>query len=169
MEVLEALMTRRSIRKFTDQPVSEQDIRTILEAAMSAPSAGNAQTWQFVVITDRDTLDRITDWHPYAKMCASAQAAILVCADLSLEKYEGYWVQDCSAATMNILHAVHGLGLGAVWCGVHPIADRVAGAKKMFGLPENVIPMSFIPIGYPDQPSGRVDRFREDRIHHNKW
>lgn len=169
MDIMEAMHTRRSIRKFTDAPVTDEQLETILKAAMVAPSAGNAQPWQFIVVTDREKLDAIPEWQQYAKACHTAQAAIVVCGDLSLEKYEGFWVQDCSAATMNILHAVHGLGLGAVWCGIAPVQERVAAAQKQFGLPDNVIPLSVIPIGVPDQKAGTVDRYREDRIHRNTW
>ncbi|NJB68383.1 nitroreductase [Desulfobaculum xiamenense] len=169
MNVLEAIATRRSIRKFTDQPVSADDLRAILEAAMTAPSAGNAQPWHFVLITDRERLDAIPDWHPYSAMCRQAQAAILVCAEPALEKYPGYWVQDCSAATMSILLAAHGLGLGAVWCGVHPDEARAEAARAAYGLPAGIMPFALVPIGHPDQPSGTRERFREERIHRGQW
>ncbi|BBD08995.1 nitroreductase family protein [Desulfovibrio ferrophilus] len=169
MDIIEAIHTRRSIRKFTDQPVDEAQVTQLLQAAMSAPSAGNAQPWQFVVIEDRQTLSKIPEFHPYAAMCRQAPLAILVCGDTSLEKYPGYWVQDCSAAVQNILLAVHGLGLGAVWTGIYPDLPRVEGMRNLLGLPEQIQPLALIPIGHPDQPSGKVDRFRPERIHHDRW
>ncbi|MFH1914392.1 MAG: nitroreductase family protein [Pseudomonadota bacterium] len=169
MDLMHALRTRRSIRKFEDKPVSEAMIRQVLEAAMAAPSAGNAQPWQFVVITDPAKLAEAAAIHPYAAMAAQAPVGILVCGDLSLEKYAGYWVQDCSAAMQNLLLAAHGLGLGAVWTGIYPIEERGTGFAKLVGLPNTVIPLGFAPLGWPAQPSGEVSRFREDRIHHNTY
>ncbi len=169
MDAIEAIMTRRSIRKFKDDGIPEQTIRLLLEAAMSAPSAGNEQPWQFVVIDDRAILDEIPGIHPHTAMLNQAPMAILVCGDISLEKYKGFWVQDCSAATQNLLLAAHAVGLGAVWTGFFPMEDRVQGMRRLLGLPEHVIPLALVPLGYPDQPSGRQERFRKDRIHRNCW
>jgi nitroreductase len=169
MELMQALRTRRSIRKFADRPVSDEMIREILKAAMMAPSAGNGQPWQFVVLTDREKLKAAAEVHPYVKMAATAAAGVLICGDLSLEKYPGYWVQDCSAAMENMLLAIHGLGLGAVWTGVYPKEDRMKGFSELVGLPETVIPLGFVPLGWPDQTAGEIDRFREDRIHFNTY
>jgi nitroreductase len=157
------------MRSFEDRPVPDDLVRDILAAGMTAPSAGNEQPWHFVVITDRTILDSIPDIHPYAAMSREAQVGILVCGDLSLEKYEGYWVQDCSAAAQNMLLAIHALGLGAVWTGVYPTEDRVKNFRELFELPENITPFAFIPMGYPVQKGRRLARFREDRVHHNKW
>jgi nitroreductase len=169
MELMHALRTRRSIRKFEDKPVPEAMVREILAAAMMAPSAGNAQPWQFVVMTDPETLAAAAAIHPHVKMAAQAPVGILVCGDLSLEKYPGYWVQDCSAAMQNLLLAAHGLGLGAVWTGVYSREDRVRGFTELAGLPEHVIPLGFVPMGWPAQSAGEADRFREDRIHFNTF
>jgi len=169
MDILEAIHTRRSIRKFTAEPLAEDQLNQLLQAAMAAPSAGNAQPWQFVLITERAILDRIPEFHPYAAMCRQAPAAILVCGDPSLEKYPGYWVQDCAAATQTLLLAAHGLGLGAVWTGVHPDVPREGGLRKLLNIPENIVPFALVPVGHPDQPSGRVERFRPERIHRNTW
>ena len=169
MDALDCLMTRRSIRKFTAQPVAPELIRAALAAAMAAPSAGNAQPWHFVLLTDRALLDRVPDFHPYAAMTRQAQAAILVCAEPGLEKYPGYWPQDCAAATQNLLLALHAQGLGAVWTGVHPDAARVEGFRTLLGIPETVVPHSFVPLGHPDMPSGRVDRYRPERVHAEGW
>lgn len=169
MDALDCLMTRRSIRKYTDAPVDPALIDAALQAAMSAPSAGNAQPWHFVLVTDRATLDAIPDFHPYSAMCRQAQAGILVCAEPALEKYPDFWPIDCSAAVQNLLLALHAQDLGAVWVSVYPIQDRVENFRKLLGIPESVIPHSFIPIGHPDQPSGKADRFKPERIHRNRW
>lgn len=169
MELLEAIHTRRSVRKFKPEPVSEDLITELLKAAMTAPSAGNQQPWHFIVITDRDILDKVPSIHPFASMSRQAQAAILVCGDPSLEKYAGFWVQDCSAAIQNLLLAARGLGLGAVWTGIHPVVERVAAFRVLFGLPEEIIPLAFIPVGYTDQPQNSLDRFRPERVRRDKW
>jgi len=169
MDAIEAIHTRRSIRKFQDKPVSPDLVKEIIKAGTSAPSAGNEQPWHFVVVTDRALLDRIPEVHPYAAMSREAQVGILVCGDLSLEKYLGYWVQDCSAAIQNMLIAIHALGLGAVWTGVYPTEDRVPNFRKMFDLPDNIVPLAFVPIGYPAQELPPQDRYKEERVHHNRW
>ena len=169
MEIMEALRTRRSIRKFEDRPVPEETVRQVLDMAMMAPSAGNAQPWQFVVVDDRALLNRVADIHPYVKMAPHAPLGVLVCGDLSKEKYAGYWVQDCSAAMQNLLLAAHGLGLGAVWTAIHPMEDRVAAYTKLFNLPEHIIPLGFAPLGWPAQAPKSRSRYLEDRIHHNTY
>jgi nitroreductase len=169
METLKAIHTRRSIRKFTADPVSDADIRELLAAAMAAPSAGNEQPWQFVVVTDRALLAEVPKIHPYAAMASSAPLAILVRGDLSLEKYGGLWVQDCSAATENLLLAAHDRGLGAVWTAVYPDEGRVKAFRKLFGLPERITPFAFVVIGRPAQEPRHEDRYLEDRVHRNGW
>lgn len=169
MDVLEAIHSRRSIRKYEDKPVSEKIIKEILGAAMMAPSAGNAQPWQFVIVDDREKLEMVASINKYATMAKKAPMGILVCGDLSLEKYPGYWSQDCSAAVQNLLLAAHAKGLGAVWTGVYPDQERVPNFKKLFNLPEQIIPLGFIVIGHPAQESKKKDRYNEDRVHHNSW
>lgn len=169
MDIFEAIHTRRSIRQFTGGEVSEDTVRQILSAAMCAPSAGNGQPWQFVVLRDRALLDRIPDIHPHAMMTRQASLGILVCGDLRLEKYKGFWVQDCSAATQNLLLAAHGAGLGAVWTGVYPDESRTANFRQFFRLPEEVVPFSFVPMGPPAQQLARKDIFLPERVHLNGW
>ena len=169
MDTLEAIHTRRSIRQYKPGVVSDETLREVLAAAMSAPSAGNEQPWHFVVVTDRTALRKIPVIHPYAAMAAHAPAAVLVCGDVGLEVYHGFWVQDCSAATQNILLAAHALGLGAVWCGVHPVPDRVEAFRSLFALPERVIPFALIPLGVPAEAPRPADRFMPDRIHRDNW
>ena len=169
MDAMDAILSRRSIRRYTTQSVSDEVIKELLEAAMSAPSAGNEQPWHFSVINERQILNEIPEIHPHSGMLRDAPVAILVCGDETLQKYQGYWVQDCSAATENILIAAQAKGLGGVWLGVYPIADRVTGIRKLLGIPEHVIPFSLISIGYPAEQKPRSDRYDASRIHHNKW
>ncbi len=169
MDTLEAIRTRRSIRKFQDRPVPEELIQKVLAAAMSAPSARNAQPWQFIVITDRELLTEIPQVNPNAPMAAHAAAAILVCGDLSLEKSQGFWPVDCAAAVENLLLAAHALGLGAVWTGIYPRQPRIDGFRRLLGLPENIIPHSLVPLGYPaEQPPGE-DRYKAERVRRERW
>lgn len=169
MDAIEALNTRRSIRKYNEGKISEDTINKILEAGMEAPSAINEQPWHFIVITDKEILNKIPEIHPHALMARQATIGIIVCCDLSLEKSNGFWVQDCSAATQNILLAVHALGLGAVWTGVYPNKERVNGFKEFFNLADNIIPFAFIPVGLPAEESCKAERFKKERIHYNKW
>ena len=169
METMEAILTRRSIRRYTGESVPEPVIEEILRAAMQAPSAGNEQPWQFVVITDRATLREVPRFHPHANMVPDAPVAVLVCGDLHWEKHAGFWVQDCSAATQNILLAAHAKGLGAVWVGIFPREDRVAAFRKLAGLPEHVVPLALVPIGFPAARKPEEERFDRSRIHRDRW
>lgn len=169
MEVLDAIYTRRSIRSYLPKSIDDKTIQTLLGAAMMAPSAGDEQPWQFVVVTDPEKLLRVKDVHPYAGMAPKAPLGILVCGDLTLEKYAGFWVQDCSAAMQNLLLAAHDQGLGAVWTGIYPIEERVQGFKTLFDLPEKVIPLGFAVIGWPAKPGRRLDRYKAERVHRNRW
>jgi nitroreductase len=169
MDTLQAIKTRRSIRKFLDKPVSREMVRELLEAAMFAPSAGNEQPWQFIVVEDRALLDAIPRICATASMCRQSSIAILICADSSLMKYPDFWVQDCSAAVENVLLAAHALGLGAVWAGVYPLKDRVLAFQKHFGLPEDITPFALVAVGFPAETPATPQRFREDRIHYNSW
>ena len=169
MELLDVIHTRRSIRKYLDKPVPEDMIETILRAAMAAPSAGNQQPWHFVVITDRARLDAIPGFHPYSKMVLQTPVAILVCGDPTGKKWPTFWEQDCAAATQNILLAARDLGLGTVWVGIHPEKDRIEGFRKLFGIPEHVIPFSLVPVGWPAAEFEALDRFRPELVHREEW
>lgn len=172
-EVLQTIINRRSIRKYVDQQISEEQVKWMLRAAMNAPSAGNEQPWDFLVITDRDKLKKVPEFHPYSKMLPGAALAILVVADLARAKYEGelqqLWIQDCSAATQNILLVAHSLGLGAVWLAVYPDPPRLNGMRALFNIPEEMVPFSIISIGYPAELKQAVDRYDETRIHREIW
>jgi len=169
MEVIEAILTRRSIRKYSREKITDKQIGIILKAAMYAPSAMNQQPWHFIVIDDREKLNLIMEVHPYSKMLKEAGLAILVCGDERLQLSKGYWVVDCGAATQNLLLAAHGIGLGAVWLGVHPREERKSGIRKIFHLPDHVQPFSLISIGYPAEEKPVPQRFKPERIHKNTW
>jgi nitroreductase len=169
MDTMEAILTRRSIRKYAPKPVDEQAVTQLLKAAMAAPSAGNEQAWHFVVITDRAILDDVPKFHEYAQMLYDARLAVLVCGDARLEKCKDYWVQDCSAATQNLLLAAHALGLGAVWLGMYPVQNRVDGMRKLLGIPKEVTPFALISIGHPAEHKPPAERYDPQRIHYNNW
>jgi len=169
MDTLEAIFTRRSIRVYTGQPIPENVIDQLLRAAMQAPSAGNQQAWQFITVTERAKLSALAEVLPYGKMLTSAPLCIIVCGDLEKEKSKGYWVQDCSAATQNILLAAHAMGLGAVWLGVYPREQRVIDIRTTLGIPESVIPLCAIAVGYPGEEKPRADRYNSERVHFNRW
>ena len=169
MEAIEALMTRHSAREFSSKPVSKKDIEEILKAAMQAPSARDSRPWHFIAIQERKMLDKLPEGLPYAQMCKTAQAAILVCAKLDEEKSPGYWPQDCSNAAMSILLAAHAKGLGAVWTAIYNKEDRLKFAKEVFSLPENVMPLCLIPLGYAAKKESPKNKFDEKKMHWEKW
>jgi len=169
MDALEAIISRRSIRKYTSQPIPEALVDKLLSAAMSAPSAGNERPWHFVVISDREALNAIPKIHSYSQMLTSAPLAILVCGDPTLAKHQDFWIQDCSAATENILIAANAEGLGAVWLGVYPREERVRGIRSLLGIPEHVIPFALVSLGFPAESKPAVDRSDAARIHRNRW
>lgn len=169
MDILTAIHTRASVRKYTGDPVSEEDVAILLDAAMAAPSAGNEQPWQFIVIDDRGVLEKIPEIHPYGGMAKNAPLAILVCGDRAAEKHPGFWVQDCSAAIQNMLLAAVARNLGAVWTGIYPVEERVAAFGELFGLPDHVTPLGLVILGKPDAKQEAKSRFRADRVRRNHW
>ena len=166
-ELIQTIFARRSIRKYTNETVSEDDVKTLLEAAMAAPSASNRKPWHFVVVTGRDKLDRLAEAHSYGKMLFEASLCIAVCGDETISK--SFWVQDCSAATENLLLAATALGLGSVWLGAYPRDARVAEIRELLGLPANVIPLNLISIGHPAEEKEPRTQYDEDRVHHEEW
>jgi nitroreductase len=169
MDALEALMTRRSVRAYTGEPVSDEQLRVILAAGMQAPSANNRQPWHFVVVRQRARLNRLAEVLPFGKMLAQAPLGIVVCADAGLQPIAGYWAQDCAAATQNILLACHALGLGAVWIGVYPRDERVGALRELLNLPAAVTPLCAIAVGRPAEHPAPLDRFSPDRVHEERW
>ncbi|NFG63119.1 nitroreductase family protein [Clostridium sp. CMCC3677] len=166
---MDAILNRKSIRKYKNINVSDEIVEELLKAGMAAPSAANEQPWEFIVLRDKEIMRKITEVHPYSKMLLNTDVAIIVCGDESKEIFKGFWVQDCSAATENILVAAEDKGLGAVWLGVYPIVDRVDAIKELLNLPSSVIPLSIIPVGYPDEERKAADRFNKTRIHYDRW
>ena len=167
--MIENILSRRSIRKYKNIPVKEADILALLRCAMAAPSAGNEQPWHFIVINEREILDKIPKYHPYSDMLFEAPIAIVVCGEKNLEKYKGRIPLDCSAASQNILLAAHSLGLGAVWLGIYPDENRMASTSELLEIPDGINPISIISIGYPDEKKEPANRYKEERIHYNKF
>ena len=167
-EIFENIMSRTSVRSFLDQPVESEKVEMLLHAAMAAPSACNKQPWHFAVIDDRKLLDQIPHFSPYASMAKEAPLAIVVCGDLNktLEGTEQeFWIQDCSAATENILLSATSLNLGTVWCGIYPEKNAVKKVSSILNLPEKHIPLNIIFVGHPDQSPEARDQYEQKRVH----
>jgi len=161
----ELIENRRSIRKYIPgKPVTREQLDRLLGAAMMAPSACNSRPWEFIAITKRETLDYIAEIHPYASMCKTASAAIIVVAVPQTGRPEGYFPQDCGAATQNILLEAVSMGLGTCWCGVYPRNERITSLREYFGIPENKIPFNVIAIGTPDEKPDRRGFFEAGRV-----
>ena len=166
---MDPIMARRSIRKYRSDVLQGDVLERLVEAGMAAPCANGRRSWHFVVIDDRELLDAVPKFHPYSKMVLEAPAAILVCADPEVEPTEGYWAQNCSAATENILVEATGMGLGTVWLGIYPRTDRIEAMRKLLSVPEDIVPFSLIVVGRPaekKEPHGGIDR---QRLHWNGW
>ena len=169
MDAMQAILGRRSIRKYKTEPVSEIEIKKLLEAAMAAPSGHNKQPWQFIVIRDKPTMLEIPKFHSYSKMLEQAPVAIIVCGDLDVSGDSDFWPQDCAAATQNILLAAHSIGLGAVWLGVYPNKDLIEGVRKLLNIPSRVMPFCIISVGNPLEQKPPANRYNEAKIHFEKW
>ena len=169
--VLENIMTRTSVRAYTDQPVAAETVEQLLRAGMAAPTAVNKQPWAFVVLTEREQLDRLAEVQA-GRILSGATLAIVVCGDME-KALEGtgrdYWIQDTSAATENILLAAHALGLGAVWTGVYPNPERTAAVSQALGLPEQIIPLCVIAAGYPAESPAPKDKWKPETVHYQQW
>lgn len=159
---LNFIFQRRSIRKFTSQPVAKQDITALLEAAMAAPSSGNRKPWHFLVITNQEILQQLADIHPNGKMLGQAPLAILAAADEEISP--SGWVQDCSAALQNIFLAAPALGLGGVWLGVWPRQERIKPIAQLLELPEGLTPMGIAALGQPDEHPSPRTQFDPSRV-----
>lgn len=167
---IEAIGLRRSIRKYDrSRPVEREKLEQLICAAMYAPTARNLQPWHFLVITDRKLLDRIPEVHPYSLMMREATAAILVCGDREKDPNDFYLVQNGSAATQNILLEAFAMGLGTVWLGVYGRPERQEGISRLFALPDTILPISLIAVGYPLEEKPVPERFQPELIHENTF
>ncbi|MBQ2656983.1 MAG: nitroreductase family protein [Erysipelotrichaceae bacterium] len=172
MEALDNILNRTSIRKYTDQQISEEDLHQILEAGMAGPSCVNSRDWSFLVIRNKETLAKMAEANGRpAEPLKGAALGILVCGDLN-RSFKGapeYWTIDCSIAIQNMILTAHALGIGSVWLGTWPQMDRVKKQQELFGLPEEIVPHSIIAFGYPAEKKERKGFYEEDRVHFEKW
>lgn len=169
MDVIEAINTRRSVRKFTGEVISDDELKIILKAGFQAPSAHNFQPRDYVVVKDKEIIDKIADFHPYAKMLPKAGCGIVVCGDSQKQPQMGFLVADCSAAIQNMLLAAHGLGLGAVWCGIYCDEKLVKNMSEVLKLPEKIIPIGMVVVGKKAVDKEAVDRYDESKVHYDSW
>ncbi len=171
MDLEEGLLTRRSVRQFqSGKKISKQNLEDMLRAAMYAPSARNCQPWEFLVINDKNIFQEIMAIHPYCSFLADADLAVIVCGNLSEQCDDNYWIGDCAAATENLLLSVHAQDLGACWCGIYPVEERVKAFIKLFDLPKNIMPFALVVIGHPLQPAKQPkDRYNPEKVHYNGW
>lgn len=169
---IDDIMTRTSVRAYSDRAVGEETIDTLLRAAMAAPTAGNKQPWRFVVVNDKTILQKISEDFNTMTMAKDAQLAVIMCGEPAATfpgEGEGYWIQDVSAATENLLLAAHAMGLGAVWCGIYPLSESVAQFSKMLNIPSGIIPMACVCIGYPAGETTPKDKWHPEYIRYDSW
>ncbi|MEJ5262918.1 MAG: nitroreductase family protein [Ignavibacterium sp.] len=169
METFHTIINRRSIRKYKLKKIEDDKITKLLKAAMYAPSAMNLQPWHFIVINNENVLEETVKSIPHAEMIKQSGNAILVCGDASLEKNESWLIQNCSAAVQNILLVAYDMQLGSCWIAVHGMPDVVGNLSKQFNLPENIIPIALVALGYPDEVVKTEERFIQEKIHFNRW
>ncbi|MDE7426801.1 MAG: nitroreductase family protein [Muribaculaceae bacterium] len=170
--VQNCILTRSSVRSFTDTPLTDGQMDSLVRAAMAAPTAADKRPWEIITITDRDILNAIAERFQTMTMMKSATAAIVICGDTA-NTLDGegatYWIQDCSAATENLLLSAHGMGLGAVWCGIYPISSRVEDFSALLDLPEHIIPLSIVALGHPAGPTHPKEKYNPAKLHSQQW
>ena len=164
---IDIILSRRSIRRYTAEQVGDADMIRLLEAGMAAPSSRNLKPWYFVTATSRETLDKLAEAHPHGKMLFEATAAIAVCGQIDISP--DYWIQDCSAATENILVAAAALGLGSCWLGCHPREERIAAIGAVLGIPADIGILSLIALGHPAEEKEARTQYDESRVHRERW
>ena len=167
METLNTIFTRRSIRKYKNIPLEQEKLLQILQAATAAPSARNRQPWHFVTVQSQEGKDKIMAAHPYSMMLKTAPCAVIVCADTDVSA--DFFQQDCAAAIQNMLLCATDLGLGSVWLGVYPSKERAEAVSAAFNLPQNIIPVGIVVLGYGDEQKGRENRFNPAKVHKEVW
>lgn len=173
MDLREGILSRRSVRQYIpNKEVPSEDVEDILKMAMYAPSARNCQPWEFIVVTDKELKQKITQVHPYCAFLNDASLAIIVCGNQEYECAMGYAMVDSSIAATNLLLACHSKGLGSCWCGIYPNEERINAIRELFDLPEKIVPNALVVIGYPLLPPKQPEenaRFIKEKIHSNKW
>jgi len=169
---IDVIHQRSSIRSYQDRPVSKEILETLVRAGMAAPSAMNKQPWQFIIVDDKEILNALAKDIQTSKMVSEASAAILVCGDMQLAGegwLQEYWIQDCSAASQNILLAITDLGLAGVWTSIYPATGRMEIVSNILQLPEHIIPLNIIPVGYPKGTPNIQDKWNSNKVHWNKF
>ncbi len=172
--VIDCIMTRASVRSYTGEQINDSIVDKILRAGMAAPTAANQQPWQFIVVNEQNLKDSITAAFEYTKMVANCSFAVMVCGNMD-NLFEGdipdggFWVEDCSAASENMLLAAHALGIGGVWCGIYPLKDREQRLRSILKLPSNLTPLNVMAFGYPAGPVAPKDKWIPAKIHYNAY
>lgn len=169
MNLLDIILTRRSIRRYRKDPLPREIIDEILKCAQYAPSAVNKQPWHFIVIDDKKIFNRVMDIHPNSKMLSTASHAIVVCGDEKTQHDDGYWIADCGAATQNILLAAHSLRAGSCWVGLYPRQQRMKDMAVLLKLPPHIKPFALITLGYPDEQKVHPERYKKEKVFYNFW
>lgn len=177
---IDVIMSRKSVRSYTEQAIPAETVEVLLKAAMAAPTAMNVQPWRFVVVTDQEVKDKLAG--PRGGMIAKAPLVVVVCGESTfmrkpwgqpdaepVEMENSFWYEDCAAATENLLLAAEALGLGAVWTACYPMPDRMVPTIAALGLPDNVKPFSIIPVGYPDGDNQPKDKWKPENVHYDRW
>lgn len=167
------IMQRASVRDYTAQSISRESLDTLVRAAMAAPTAKDLRPWKFIVIDDKEVLATLSNNLPHAEMGAKAAAAICICGDTAVVDDKGkassFWIQDCSAASENILLCAASMGIGAVWTGITPMQERIDKAAEILNLPDNLIPLNIIYLGYPKAAPQPKDKYNADNVRYNAW
>ena len=164
--MLDLIKKRRSIRNYTDQAVSDSDVKQLLEAAMAAPSADNLQPWEFIVVRDEQLRQRLSETHPWSDMCRGAPVVFAVCAH---ERRSSHWVEDASAATENLLLAAAGRDLGAVWVGIYPNTGYERSVRQVLDIPSGLRVLCLVPVGYPASSKPPHSKYNESKIHYDGY
>jgi nitroreductase len=168
METINAIMTRRSVRSWTEEPIADEKRKLILEAAMNAPSAADARPWHFVTVDDPKMIQQFTGLGG-TEMLAESTFMVLVCGDVSKEIYPGFWPQDCACAAQNMQLAAHDSGIGCVWIAIHPLESREQVCRTVLDIPETITPFALLAMGIPNEAHEPEYRFDDERVHQNKW
>lgn len=166
---METIMTRRSIRRYTDEKITKEEIEKLMRAAMAAPSAKNGQPWEFIIVQDEEKIEKMSHLTPYARPLRHAPLGIVVCGNLKVNDILEYCIIDASAATENLLLQAHHMGLGAVWIGMYPKPANFEKFNEIFHLPEHIQPLWMIALGHPGEEGIIRDKYNIEKIHYEDW